>query len=540
MRGTLIVNIIIFALFVNLASAEMLKFDTLEEYEPYYNFANNYLINCEKNPTNVQCNEEQIQNMKLTVTSYFYTRAAYFYNRGIYNDAQKEIKHCINKSELYGLDYYYDLCNNISQDIEKIKKEDFGEFSDRMIWVLDDDTLEETPWNIRLDLTEDFNGYTTILENLVIKPINSDSLEIGLFFIDNRNESADVFQNDEISHAYLFINSLEQSYNGKTLIDFKKNRLSICFDSSPFLCTYFGKVQSKSPRLVKYYSGYVYGLDKIHEPINLDFFNGIKLLNKISDYPFLNYESEVLIFFPSKKQILKNIEICGSDQLNIKKSKVQLINPSLFDRASGAFSIHEIVEHKNVNKTVNLLEYNNNCFFYHFPSNSEGRQVSGYWLYSIKSNYGYDRSRFYSYFFTIIISILILVSLPIIVHILFNKHKFFNYKKTLILIPLTIFLAISGWQISSWKVLIIDSPTILSWGNILVLISIIVLIILTIFMIFILLKLNKHIMKKSNDMHCLNCGHHWKKRKPVNNKSKCPSCQSVNIDGIKKNSEGSE
>ena len=92
MRNTVILNIIIFALFVNLASAEMLKFDTLEEYKPYYDFANNYLINCEKNPTDVQCDEEQIQNMKLTVTSYFYTRAAYFFNKGVYSDAKKEIK----------------------------------------------------------------------------------------------------------------------------------------------------------------------------------------------------------------------------------------------------------------------------------------------------------------------------------------------------------------------------------------------------------------------------------------------------------------
>jgi hypothetical protein len=438
--------------------------------------------------------------MQLTVTSYFYTRAAHFTNNGNYSEAKKDIAECLNLSILYQSEYYYDRCLNISNYITGREKSQFGNFSDRMVWVLNDSTQEQTPWDIRLDLTKDFDKFTTTLENLEIKPLNKNDMGVGLSFNDDRNESnGNVSENGKIDHLLLFVNSLEQSYSTNSTIQLDKKRVSICFDSPSFSCVALSQNSPVSSEIVKYYSGYSYGVEKVYGPFELTFFNGLKSLDNLSNYPFISYESEVLLFFPSKNQIIKNIKICGNDEMKIQGAKIQLINPSSFNVSSGSFNFSsvEIVDYENVNKTIDILSYDGNCFYYHFPSNNEGRQISGYWLYSIKSQYGIDKTNLYNYLILFFISSVGLIFLPLF---LFLINKYYHLFKSEEIGIALVNIFISGGTI----VVLVEkseslrnaSPSLVSFGNIIIFATWVLTIIIPILLLFVLHNLIKSSKKE--------------------------------------------
>jgi hypothetical protein len=263
------------------------------------------------------------------------------------------------------------------------------------------------------------------------------------------------------------------------------------------------------PRYVKYIGGYGYGLNGSKE-YNLELVNGIKLGKQetfyIDNYPFVEYESALTFFFPSKKQIFRKIEICGNDKLKIINSSLKLIYPSIYDRYSGGFESPELVDVKNVSQTLNLFVRGGNCFSYHSPSNSEGREVDGYNIYLIKVSFKPDTYIIDSFKTIFFVIILILIVVTLILHFLLYKYKF-NYKDKLILIPLSISLTGAGWLINQWSSLWLafkkELSINLSLGDVIIFMCIFILIFMGIGITFILLHFNKNRKKKANDIKCL-------------------------------------
>lgn len=543
MRGNYLIILILIIILSNLVYAEEFNFNDIK---PYYDQAYNFLLDCDKNPSDAKCTDENILNMKKTITSVFYTKAARFFNNRIFSQAKIYSLKCQNLSDEIGFFEYNEKCKNITKDVRFFELANFknesncgGVFNDRIEWALEDGSKEKTPWNIFLDLENGFANYQTIIINMEIHPDDSDNLKIYIESKDNRKNEDEIFCNDLIDKYYIFVSNLNQGLRLSEREELTKNRFLICFDSYPFLCTYYGRLQYDEPRYVKNIGGYGYGI-KEDGRYNLVFEKGITQLDNSNRFPFINYESEVIIFFAAKNQIFKNIEICGNDKFEIFNSKVNLINPSIFDRFSGGLGLPELINTNNINKSINIFEKKNNCYSYHVPSNSEGKEISGYWLYSFKIDYRNQRNSYYSYLIIFSISVLVIIFLPLILHHLIWRNKFPNFRETIIMIPFNILLSSGGlWYLIDksaeiWSL----SPTVFSIGTISVIVTLIIYICISIFMIFIILKLDRTKRKEIHNMKCKHCGHTWKKR--IQDASHCPSCRSQDITTISNLSEGSE
>jgi hypothetical protein len=168
MRGRYIITGFFLLIFLNSVIAEEFDFNDIK---PYYDEAYGFLVECERYPSKIDCTQENIRNAWKTITGIFYTKSARFFNHGLYSKAKEYSLRCLNLSISNNFQDFEELCSNITRDVEFFEFTQFinesqcgGIYSGRVEWVFEDKSKEKTPWSVYLDLTDDFDRYSTIID----------------------------------------------------------------------------------------------------------------------------------------------------------------------------------------------------------------------------------------------------------------------------------------------------------------------------------------------------------------------------------------